>query len=115
MVDRDKGRQQTVKLGGGCMTIMERMALRLEGPTFSLHTSRGTSTACAICTHTHTPYTGLSSHNTGRLHLSQLCKCASCDPSYLVASQVKVSKQDLYATPWPELADMHVISLLCCT
>ena len=43
-----------MKLGGGCMTIMERMALRLEGPTFSLHTSRGTSTACAICTHTHT-------------------------------------------------------------
>jgi len=54
VVDSDKGREQTVKLGGGCMTIMERMALRLEGPTFSLHTSRGTSTACAICTHTHT-------------------------------------------------------------
>jgi len=54
VVDSDKGREQTVKLGGGCMTIMERMALRLEGPTFSLHTSRGTSTACAICTQTHT-------------------------------------------------------------
>jgi len=93
-VDRDKGREQTVKLGGGCMTIMERMALRLEGPTFSLHTSRGTSTACAICTHTHTYAfemacehahyelsfacgsaccllaAGLHSHNKGCLHLS---------------------------------------------
>ena len=81
MVDRDKGREQTVKLGGGCMTIMDRMALRLEGPTFSLHTSRGTSTACAICTHTHT-YTGLDSDNKGCLHLSELCKCASCDLSF---------------------------------
>lgn len=40
---REKG--ETVKLGGGCMTIMDLMALRLEGPTLSLFTRRGTSTA----------------------------------------------------------------------
>lgn len=108
----DKGREQTVKLGGGCMTIMERMALRLEGPTFSLHTSRGTSTACAICTHTYTRTQTWILTTKGTCTCLSFTSFASCDLNYSVASQVKVSKQKHHATPWPELPNMHV---LCCT
>ena len=39
----------TLKLRGGSMSIMDLIALRLDGPIFSLFTSKGTNTAWQTC------------------------------------------------------------------